>query len=108
MYILLYIWWYHRCMTVRMVTVADLRARMAELLAQVQQAHEPVYVTQRGQARAVLLAVEEYDALLDQLEYLDDSLEALRGKERRESGRERTEPLDTVMRHLRARGRVSR
>ncbi|MHB8631912.1 MAG: type II toxin-antitoxin system Phd/YefM family antitoxin [Candidatus Limnocylindria bacterium] len=95
-------------MAVQMVTVADLRARMAELLERLQQARAPLYVTQRGQARAVLLAVEDYDALLDQLEYLDDSLEALRAKERRENGRERTEPLETVMRHLRARGRVSR
>jgi prevent-host-death family protein len=95
-------------MAVQMVTVADLRSRMAELLEQVRQTRGPMYVTQRGQARAVLLAVEEYDALLDQLEYLDDSLEALRAKERRESGRERTEPLETVMRNLRARGRVSR
>ncbi len=95
-------------MALQMVTVADLRGRLAELLEKVQQARGPLYVTQRGQARAVLLAVEEYDALLDQLEYLDDSLEAHRSKERRESGRERTEPLETVMRHLRARGRASR
>ncbi len=108
MYVQLYGQWYYAPVAVQMVTVADLRGRMAELLEQLQQAHGPMYVTQRGQARAVLLAVEEYDSLLDQLEYLDDSLEALRAKERRESGRERTEPLETVMRHLRARGRVSR
>lgn len=94
--------------TIAMVSVADLRARLAELLDQVQKDRAPVYVTQRGQARAVLLAVEEYDVLLDQLEYLDDSLEALRAKERRESGRERSEPLDTVIRQLRKRGRVPR
>jgi prevent-host-death family protein len=108
MYVQLYGQWYDAAMAVRMVTVADLRGRLAELLEQLPQARGPLYVTQRGQARAVLLAVDEYDALLDQLEYLDDSLEALRSKERRESGRERTEPLETVMRHLRARGRVSR
>jgi len=108
MYVQLYGQWYHRAVAVQMVTVADLRGRLAELLEQLQGARGPLYVTQRGQARAVLLAVEEYDALLDQLEYLDDSLEALRSKERRESGRERTEPLETVMRHLRARGRAPR
>lgn len=93
---------------IALVSVAELRARLAELLEQLQEDRSPVYVTQRGRARAVLLAVEEYDELLDQLEYLDDSLEALRSKERRDSGRERTEPLDGVMRQLRKRGRVPR
>ena len=95
-------------MGIAMVSVADLRARLAELLEQLQKDRAPLYVTQRGQVRAVLLAVDEYDALLEQLEFLDDSLEALRSKERRESGRERSEPLDTVMRQLRKRGRVPR
>ena len=109
MYVHLYVLLYHRShMAIAIVNVADLRARLAELLEQLQKDRAPVYVTQRGQARAVLLAVEEYDALLEQLEYLDDSLEALRSKERRESGRERSEPLDTVMRQLQKRGRVPR
>ncbi|HEV2249407.1 MAG TPA: type II toxin-antitoxin system Phd/YefM family antitoxin [Candidatus Limnocylindria bacterium] len=95
-------------MAIAMVSVADLRARLAELIEQLRTDRSPLYVTQRGQARAVLLAVEDYDGLLDQLEYLDDSLEALRAKERRESGRERSEPLDAVMRQLRKRGRVPR
>lgn len=95
-------------MALAMVSVADLRARLAELLERLQKDRAPLYVTQRGQARAVLLAVEDYDSLLEQIEYLDDSLEALRSKERRDDGRERTEPLDGVMRQLRKRGRVPR
>lgn len=94
-------------MAIAMVTVADLRARLAEVLEQLQGATTPLYVTQRGQARAVLLPVETYETLLDQLEFLDDSLEALRARERRDGGRERTEPLDTVIGKLRKRGRVS-
>jgi len=108
MYVRLYGLSYSDPVSIAMVSVADLRARLAGLLEQLQTDRAPVYVTQRGQARAVLLAVEEYDSLLDQLEYLDDSLEALRAKERRESGRERSEPLETVMQQLRKRGRVPR
>ena len=95
-------------MAISIVTVADLRARLAEVIEQLQRAPGPLYVTQRGHARAVLLPVDQYETLLEQLEYLDDSLEALRSKQRRESGRERTEALDSVMKRLRKRGRVSR
>ena len=95
-------------MAISIVTVADLRARLAEVIEQLQRAPGPLYVTQRGQARAVLLPVDQYETLLEQLEYLDDSLEALRSKQRRENGRERTEALDSVMKRLRKRGRVSR
>ena len=99
---------YHSGVAIAIVTVAELRARLADVLERLQHASAPLYVTQRGQARAVLLPVNTYETLLDQLEFLDDSLEALRAKERREGGRERAEPLETVIGQLRKRGRVSR
>lgn len=84
------------------ITVAQLRAGMAKILARLGRAHGHVYLTQRGQPRAVLVDLEEYRALIDQLEYLDDSIEAVLAHQRLERG-EKTRPFDEVMREVRAR-----
>ena len=104
----MYMQTYNPSMPPELITVAQLRAKLADVLKKLQRARSPVYVTQRGQARAVLLRVEEYEGLLEQLEYLEDSLEAMRVKRRIDAGAERTEPLESVMRRLRKRGRVRR
>src|SRR5881628_450650 len=83
------------------ITVARLRAEMADVLGRL--GHDgPLYLTQRGKPRAVLLDVDEYRALIEQLEHLDDSLEALLARERRERGAETTRPLADVIRERRA------
>ncbi len=87
-------------MAIEFVTVARLRAEMARILTKLHKEHGPLYLTQRGEPRAVLLAIDEYQALIEQLEYLDDSIEALRGRERRERG-ERARPLEDVIRERR-------
>jgi prevent-host-death family protein len=79
------------------VTVARLRAEMAGLFARLDR-DGPLYVTQRGQARAVLMDVDRYRLLIEQLEYLDDALEALLARERRERGEETARPLADVIR----------
>ena len=84
-------------MATEFVTVARLRAEMASILARLGE-HGPLYLTQRGRPRAVLLDVDEYKALLDQLEYLDDSVEALLAKSRRSNREESTRPLASVLR----------
>jgi prevent-host-death family protein len=82
------------------MTVARLRAEMADVLARL--GHDgPLYLTQRGKPRAVLLDIDEYRALIEQLEYLDDSLEALMARERRERGEETSRPLAEVIRKRR-------
>lgn len=43
------------------VPVSDFRQGAAALLRRVRDSREPVVVTQRGRAAAVLLSVEEYD-----------------------------------------------
>jgi prevent-host-death family protein len=95
-------------MAVDLLSVAELRAKLAEVIASLRRARRPIYITQRGQARAVLMDVDEYRSLIDQLEFFDDSLEALLAKERREGGKEKTEPLEVVLRRLRKRGRLPR
>jgi prevent-host-death family protein len=82
---------YHGVMRNEFMTVAQLRAEMANVLARLGKSG-PLYLTQRGRPRAVLMDVGEYRGLVDQLDYLDDSLEALLAKERRERGEEMTRP----------------
>lgn len=85
------------------ITVAQLRAEMATVLARLARTHGHVYLMQRGQPRAVLVDLKEYQALVDQLEYLDDSIEALLARERRARGEETARPLDDVIRDRMAR-----
>lgn len=94
-------------MAVDLVSVAQLRARLAEVLERLRTAERAVYVTQRGEAKAVLLSAERYRSLLDELEYLDDSLEALRAHELRASRAEITRTWAAVKRAMK-RGRVPR
>ena len=93
-------------MAAEFVTVARLRSEMAKVLSELQRGGEPVYLTQRGQPRAVLLDVDHYRSLLEQLEYLDDSIEALLADERRETGGDTTTPLEKVIEQRRS-GRVA-
>jgi prevent-host-death family protein len=83
------------------ITVAELRAEMAKILARLGKAHGHVYLTQRGQPRAVLVDIREYQALIDQLEYLDDSLEVLLARERMARGEETTRPYNEVIAEIR-------
>ena len=83
------------------ITVARLRAEMADVLGRLGH-NGPLYLTQRGKPRAVLLDIDEYRALIEQLEHLDDSLEALLARELRERGEETTRPLADVIRERRA------
>lgn len=85
------------------ITVAQLRAEMAKILARLGRAQGHVYLTQRGQPRAVLIDIKQYERLIDQLEYLDDSIEAMLAHGRLQRGEEKTIPYDEFMRDLRAR-----
>jgi prevent-host-death family protein len=92
---------YHVAVAAEFITVARLRAEMADVLERL--GHDgPLYLTQRGKPRAVLLDIDEYRALIEQLEHLDDSLEALLARERRERGEETSRPLVDVIRERRA------
>jgi len=92
---------YHVAVANEFMTVARLRAEMADVLERL--GHDgPLYLTQRGKPRAVLLDIDEYRALVEQLEHLDDSLEALLARERRERGEETSRPLAEVISERRA------
>lgn len=69
----------------RVVTAEDLRARLGRELDALRESEEALYVSKRGRLAGVLLDVDRYAELLDRLEYLEDSLAALRAREERET-----------------------
>jgi len=52
------------------VPISDLRQHAAEVLRGVQETREPVVITQRGRAAAVMLSVEEYERAENEREVL--------------------------------------
>jgi prevent-host-death family protein len=70
---------------VRVVTSEDLRARLGRELDALRDGEEALYVSKRGRLAGVLLDVDRYAELVDRLEYLEDSLAALRVREERET-----------------------
>lgn len=67
-------------MAVRIVGVRRLRDEIAAILEELSEAGA-IIVTQRGEGRAVLMDLDRYNELLERLEYLEDSLEALQATE---------------------------
>ena len=67
----------------RIVPFTEARARLTELLDEVETRHEHVVITRNGRPSAVVLSTEEYEALEETLEILQDeeTLEALRESE---------------------------
>ena len=54
------------------VSVSDLRRDTARLLQRADESDEPVYITQHGRPKAVLLGYQVYERLMAQLEDLAD------------------------------------
>lgn len=52
--------------------VTEFRANTAHFIEQVQETGEPVILTQHGRSAAVLLDVESYESMLDELALLRD------------------------------------
>ena len=52
--------------------LTDFRANAAAVVQQVQDTHRPVILTQHGRSAAVLLAVDTYETLLEELALLRD------------------------------------
>jgi antitoxin YefM len=64
-------------MSQRTISVTDARSRLPELVDDVVDQLSEYVITKRGRAHAVLLSVEEHEAMQETLEVLSDS-EALR------------------------------
>jgi prevent-host-death family protein len=65
----------------RVVTADDLRSQLGHELDQLRSSEEVLFVTKRGRLTAVLIDVEQYRAMVERAEYLEDSLAALQARE---------------------------
>lgn len=61
-------------MPTRIVTVSELKVRLGTLMAELETQGVPLYVTQHGKPKAVLTRYDEYEALLQKLEDMEDLL----------------------------------
>ena len=65
------------------IPFTEARARLTELLDEVNERHEHVVITRNGRPAGVMLSSDEYEALEETLEVLEDdnAVEALRESE---------------------------
>lgn len=54
--------------------VSEFKTNLAGVIAQLDSDNIPIHVTQHGKPKAVLVQYEEYEALLDRLDDLEDAL----------------------------------
>ena len=77
-------------MAVTVVGTRQLRDELASIIERLSDADD-VVVTQRGEGRAVLVGLERYNQLIERLEYLEDTLDAVEGE------REGAIPADSLL-----------
>ncbi len=67
----------------KIVPFSEARARLSDLLDDVEDRHEHVVISRRGRPIAILLSIDDWEAVADTLEILDDDelLQALRESE---------------------------
>ena len=69
----------------RIVTAEDLRAKLGRELDALRESDEVLYVSKRGRLAGVIIDPDRYVELVDRLEYLEDSLAALRARGERDA-----------------------
>ncbi len=65
----------------RVVTADDLRSQLGRELDLLHSTEEVLFVSKRGRLTAVLIDIEQYRAMVERAEYLEDSLAALQARE---------------------------
>ncbi len=61
-------------MPTRIVTVSELKIKLAALMDELKEQGVPLYITQYGKPKAVLTSYDEYEALVKKVEDLEDLL----------------------------------
>lgn len=61
-------------MPTRIVTVSELKTKLGAIMAELERQTTPLYITQHGKPKAVLARYDEYEALVQKLEDLEDLL----------------------------------
>lgn len=60
-------------MYMTVLPVAEARARLSEIVGTAERTHERFEITRSGRSAAVLLAADDYDAMLETIAVLSDS-----------------------------------
>jgi len=71
-------------MTVTILPTNEVRSRIGSLLNRLRETGEPIFISRHGQAEAVLLSVDRYNAMMDLLEDREDELDTALGQRIRE------------------------
>lgn len=80
------------------ISLSDLYQQRSDILARL--AHGPIVFNHDGEDVAVLVSVTQWNALLEELEELQDSLDVMRSQARRHDGEERRRSHDDVWAEL--------
>jgi len=80
----------------KVVSISEMRPRLTALVDEVSAGEEPYFVASHSKVKAVLIGIDEYNALIERLEDLEDSLDILRAR----AGGESTRPLDDLLKDL--------
>ena len=83
-------------MAVKIMPISDVRRKITEVVESVATNGEPLYITHYSRPRAVLVGYEDYEALLAQLEDLEDLLSIQQGRE------EPSRPYEEFLAEMRA------
>ena len=67
-------------MTVTILPTNEVRNRIGSLLNRLRETGEPIFISRHGQAEAVLLSVDRYNAMMDLLEDREGELDATLGQ----------------------------
>ena len=67
-------------MTVTILPTNEVRNRIGTLLNRLRETGEPIFISRHGQAEAVLLSVDRYNAMMDLLEDREDELDTALGQ----------------------------
>jgi prevent-host-death family protein len=63
-----------------MISVSEARSHFAELVEKVNEEQEPFHILSHSKPKAVLMAEDAYNMLIEQLEDLQDSLDILQAR----------------------------
>ena len=59
-------------MYMRFFSVAEARAKFAQIIQSSEQTHERIVITRNGEPAVIMLSVDDYEGMVDQIEILSD------------------------------------
>ncbi len=81
---------------INVVPVSEARTRIAALIEAANREHAPIFIAAHSKVKGVLLGIDDYNALIEELEDLEDSLAILEARASNEPAR----PFDEFMAEL--------